>query len=144
MRALKTELGLRDIISMETYARSLEEHWSKVSAHFMILDSSIHAKSNLYGILWRSTYDKCLHEVTGKSLPGIKLILERGISEAPMSSVKVMENKYLLDEAARSIYKGLSLVCDFFTDVDMLSSILADRISVTYFGKSQASTSPIR
>ena len=99
----------------------------------------------LFGILWRASYDKTLHRVAGKSMPGIKLIIERGVSEKPLSHTKLLENKYLLDEAARSVFKGLLLIADFYADVDLLSSVMSEQITQGYFSKTASpSSSPIR
>ena len=75
-------------------------------------------------------------------MPGIKLILERGISEQPQSSMQIRENKYLLDEAARSIYKGLNLLSEHMTDMDQLSSLLADKVTMRFFGAVDPSANP--
>lgn len=78
-------------------------------------------------------------------MPGIKLIIERGVSEKPVTSTNLLDNKYLLDEAARSVFKGLSLILDFYADVDMLSSVLSDRLAADYLGRNGSpNSSPIR
>jgi hypothetical protein len=53
------------------------------------------------------------------------MILERGITEIPQTTHAIKENKILLDEASRAIYKGLALISDFLGDVDQLADILS-------------------
>jgi hypothetical protein len=61
---MKSDINLMDIIDLQEYARSLDKHWSKVAAHFLILEGETSKKALNYGLLWRRTFDKCLYEVT--------------------------------------------------------------------------------
>ena len=53
MIALKDDLNLRDIIDLEEYAKTLDDHWSKVSAHYLILEGEVDKKQTIFGLLWK-------------------------------------------------------------------------------------------
>lgn len=53
MIALKDDLSLRDIIDLEEYSATLDDHWSKVSAHYLILEGEVDKKQTIFGLLWK-------------------------------------------------------------------------------------------